>query len=197
MPRAVLFFLAALSRRLPVVLALALAGSLWAGEIKAVDAGGREHDGRYSVDARFAVTLDPAHENALLAGIPLTFAVEFTLTHPRWYWAYRRVADWFDATSRLEYRLSYHALTRQYRVGVGSLHLSFDTLSEALRALGVVRDWQVFERGTLTRGAAIAGELSMRLDLAKLPKPLQLSLLGDSEWRLQADPVRVDFIEPR
>ncbi|MFC4159904.1 DUF4390 domain-containing protein [Chitinimonas lacunae] len=190
-------FLLVLLRRLPFLLAVALTVSAWAGEIRAIDAEGREQEGRYSIDARFAVSLDPVHENALLAGVPLTFAVEFTLTHPRWYWAYRRLADWFDATSRLEYRLSYHALTRQYRVGVGSLHLSFDTLSEALRALGVVRDWQVFERGSLTRSAAIAGELSMRLDLAKLPKPLQLSLLGDSEWRLQSDPVRVNFGEAR
>lgn len=172
---------------------------LWAGDIKLSYAEGQERDGRYALDARFVVNLDNVHETALLSGVPLTFAVEFTLTQPRWYWAWRRVVDWFDPTGRIEYRLSYHALTRQYRVSIGSLYQSFDTLSDALRALGVVRDWQVFERGALTKrlDSRIGGELSMRLDTAKLPKPLQLSILGESDWRLESETTRVDFGENR
>lgn len=156
---------------------------------------GIEQDGRLSIDARFRVSLDSNHENALLSGVPLTFAVEFTLTQPRWYWAWRRVADWFDPSARLDFKLSYHGLTRTYRVGVGTLYQSYDTLSEALRALGVVRDWRVAERGTVTRrlDSRFAGQLSMRLDTASLPKPLQLSLLGDAEWKLGSVPSTVEF----
>jgi len=182
-----------------LILCLLLVSPLWAGDIRLGSAEGQEHDGRYTLDARFIVNLDNVHENALLSGVPLTFAVEFTLTQPRWYWAWRRVVDWFDPTGRIEYRLSYHALTRQYRVTIGSLYQSFDTLSDALRALGVVRDWQVFERGALTKrlDSRIGGEISMRLDTNKLPKPLQLSILGESDWRLESDTTRVDFAESR
>lgn len=181
------------------VFALLCSLPLWAAGIQLQSSDGIEHDGRLSVDARFVVTLDAVHENALLAGVPLTFAVEFTLTKPRWYWAWKRVADWLEPTARIEYKISYHALTRSYRVGVGTLYQSFDTLDGALRSLGVVRDWQIAERGSVTRrlDSRFAGDLTMRLDISKLPKPLQLSLLGESEWKLESDSVGIEFIETK
>ncbi|QDQ27179.1 DUF4390 domain-containing protein [Chitinimonas arctica] len=173
---------------------------LWAGGgIQLESAAGVEHEGKFSLDARFLVTLDAIQENALLAGVPLTFSVEFTLTRPRWYWAWRRVADWFDPTARIEYKLSYHALTRSYRVSVGTLYQSFDTLDGALHSLGVIRDWSVAERGAVSRrlDSRFAGELQMRLDTSKLPKPLQLSLLGEADWKLESDPLLVEFVEAK
>lgn len=171
----------------------------WSGAIQIESAHGAEHEGHLVLDANFQVTLDATHENALLAGVPLTFSVDFTLTHPRWYWAWRRMADWFDPSAHLERKLSYHALTHTYRVGVGSLYQSYDTLHAALRALGVVREWQVAERGSVTRklDSRFAGDLSVRLDTSKLPKPLQLSLLGDADWRLQSPATAVEFEEAR
>ncbi|MGQ5521789.1 DUF4390 domain-containing protein [Chitinimonas sp. PSY-7] len=168
-----------------------------ASTIELESSSGLERDGQLSVDARFKVNLDSVHESALLSGIPLTFAVEFTLTEPRWYWAWRRVTDWFDPSARLDFKLSYHSLTRTYRVGVGTLYQSYDTLSGALRGLGVMREWRVAERGSVTRklDSRFAGELTMRLDLDSLPKPLQLSLLGDADWRLEAEPVKIEFHE--
>jgi hypothetical protein len=184
------------ARQLLVWLAAALLMlPVWAGGIQITSSHGTEHEGRLTIDANFDVVLDSTHENALLAGVPLTFSVDFTLTHPRWYWAWRRMADWFDASAHLERKLSYHALTHSYRVGVGNLYQSYDTLNAALRSLGVVRDWQVAERGSVTRrlDSRFAGELVVRLDTSKLPKPLQLSLLGDSEWRMQSPGVEVEF----
>ncbi|QNM96866.1 DUF4390 domain-containing protein [Chitinimonas koreensis] len=188
--------------RLRLSLLALLAGLLMAqagaAGIRLESAAGLESEGRLALDARYVVSLDAVHENALLAGVPLVFAVEFTLTKPRWYWAWRRMADWFNPTARIEYKLSYHALTRSYRVGVGTLYQSYDTLSEALRGLGVVRDWQVAERGSVTRklDSRFAGELTMRLDTSRLPKPLQLSLLGD-DWTLESATTAVEFGEAK
>ncbi|WP_158228986.1 DUF4390 domain-containing protein [Chitinimonas sp. BJB300] len=170
-----------------------------ASTIELENSSGLERDGQLSVDARFIVNLDAVHESALLSGIPLTFAVEFTLTEPRWYWAWRRVTDWFDSSARLDFKLSYHSLTRTYRVGVGTLYQSYDTLNSALRGLGVVREWHIAERGSVTRrfDSRFAGELTMRLDQDSLPKPLQLSLIGDADWRLETEPTRIEFHEAR
>lgn len=164
---------------------------VWAGGIKIQSAQSYGQDGHYFIDAKFEITLDEVHESALLAGVPLVFTSEFNLTRPRWYWAYRQLSDWFDSTSRQEIKLSYHSLTRSYRVSVGSLFQSFSTLSEALRVVGIVRDWKVFERGGLTRKGPfsdmrLGGELMMRLDTSKLPKPFQLSILGQDEWVVES-----------
>src|SRR2546430_10077923 len=43
-------------------------------------------------------------------GVPLYFRVDFELKRPRWYWV-----DEKAASKRLQLRLSYHALSRQYR----------------------------------------------------------------------------------
>lgn len=192
-----LHFRKRISRWLFPLLAALLLLPAMAGSIQLESADGIEQDGRLSVDARFVVTLDQVHETALLAGVPLTFAVEFTLTKPRWYWAWRKVADWFNPTARTEYKLSYHALTRTYRVSVGSLYRTYDTLGEAVRNLGVVRDWPITERGAVTRklDSRFAGDLSMRLDTSQLPRPLQLSLLGEPEWKLESPPHQVEFNE--
>ncbi|WP_374353984.1 DUF4390 domain-containing protein [Chitinimonas sp.] len=181
---------------MPLLLCLWLVPA-WAGSVQIESAHGVEHDGRLSLDANFLVNLDQTHETALLNGVPLTFSIDFTLTKPRWFWAWRRVADWFDPSAHLERRLSYHALTRTYRVGVGSLYQSYDTLQSALRALGVIREWQVAERGSVTRklDSRFAGELQVKLDNSKLPKPLQISLIGDSEWRIQSGSLSVEFDE--
>ncbi|MBV8658092.1 MAG: DUF4390 domain-containing protein [Burkholderiales bacterium] len=187
-------------RRFSLMLAAALLClPCWAASIQLESAQGVEHEGKLSVDARYHVQLDSVHENALLDGVPLTFAVEFRLTKPRWYWAWRSMADWFSPTGRIEYKLSYHALTRSYRVGVGTLYRSFDTLSAALNSLGVVREWEVAERGSVTRklDSRFAGEISMRLDTAKLPKPLQLGLLGDSDWKIESGMTQVEFEESK
>ncbi len=180
---------------LSLVLMVGLCLPALAGGIQLEEVAGIENEGRLSIDARFIVELDTVHESALVAGVPLTFVVEFTLTRPRWYWAWRRMADWFDPTARTEYRLSYHPLTRNYRVSVGSLYRSYETLGEAIRSLGVVRDWQVAERGSVTRklDSRFAGEISMRLDTSQLPRPLQLSMLGEPDWKLQSTLTPVEF----
>ena len=49
---------------------------------------------------------------------------------PRWYWF-----DETAASRRLQLRLSYHALSRQYRLSTGLLQQNFATLEEALNVL--------------------------------------------------------------
>jgi hypothetical protein len=183
--------------------ALFLLVPAWAGSIQLDNAEGIEHEGKLDLDARFRVTLDPVHENALLDGVPLTFVVEFTLTHPRWYWAARRVSDWFSPSAKMECKLYYHSLTRTYRTEVGTLsgtlHQSYDTLSAALRSLCVASDWEVGQRGAVTRrlGSKFGGVIRMRLDKGQLPKPMQLSLLGDSDWNLDSGTIFVEFEESK
>lgn len=184
---------------MPLTLILLLASALNAAEIKLGQSSGNYRDGRFTIDASYQVTLDSVQENALLSGVPLIFSINFTLTQPRWYWAMRRIGDWFEPTAHMEKRLSYHALTNTYRVGVGSLYQSYDKLSDALSAVGVVRDWQVFERGFLTRklDTRIGGDLVMKLDLARLPKPMQVSISDDADWKLESDRSRLEFADNR
>src|SRR6266403_2210411 len=82
-----------------------------------------------------------AVEDVLVNGVPLYFRVDFELKRPRWYWF-----DEKAAFKRLQLRLSYHALSRQYRLSTGLLQQNFATLEEALNVLKRLRNWLGVDR---------------------------------------------------
>ena len=134
------------------------------------------------LDADFAFELTPRLAEVVANGVPLYFRVEFELIRRRWYWF-----DDTTAVRRLQVRLSYHALSRQYRLSTGLLQQNFTTLEEALNVLKRVRNWLVVERSVSLSGDYEAA-LRMRHDVSLLPKPFQLSALTardlhlDSAW---------------
>lgn len=84
-------------------------------------------------------------------------------------------------------RLSYHALTRQYRISRGALYQSFSSLTDALQVLSRVRSWQVLERAEMEAGTEYQAALRMRLDVTQLPKPFQVNALTSRDWNLASE----------
>ncbi|WP_370646810.1 DUF4390 domain-containing protein [Cupriavidus sp. UGS-1] len=140
------------------------------------------HDGGFELNAAFDFELSPALEDALHKGIPLYFAVDFQLSRPRWYWFDEKPVS----TSR-SVRLTFHPLTRQYRVSTGGLQLPFMRLKGALDFIKQVRGWRVFERGDVKLGVPYQAEVRMRLDLSQLPKPFQINAVNTRDWNLSSD----------
>ena len=141
--------------------------------------------------ADFAFDLNPRLAEAVTNGVPLYFAVEFELTRPRWYWF-----DEKAAVKRLQLRLSYHALSRQYRLSTGVLQRNYPTLEEALNVLRRVRNWQVVDRGAALADAAYEAAVRMRLDVTLLPKPFQLSALTSRDLNLESAWKRFTYRPP-
>jgi hypothetical protein len=136
----------------------------------------------YYLEATFDIALTSVLEDALNKGVPLHFLVEFELIRPRWYWLNEKLVN-----REQRYRLSYNALTRQYRVGVGTLYQNFATLGEALELLKRVRLPDIFEAGTLKKDNTYSAGLRMRLDTSQLPRPFQLSTVGSRDWNIGSD----------
>lgn len=158
-----------------------------------VNAASLEHaDEGYVVHASFDVKLTSRISEALQSGVSLYFLAEFELIRPRWYWF-----DEKTVASRLQYRLTYHALSRQYRLWTGTLHQPFGTLEEALRVLGRVRSWVVLERDQVSPGQTYQAAVRMRLDATQLPKPFQLSAITSREWTLESEWKRFSFTPVR
>lgn len=133
--------------------------------------------------------LNPRLEDVVSRGVPLYFVAEFELTKPRWYWFDDEIAN-----RALTYRLSYNALTRQYRLATGALHQNYPTLEAALRTMSRVRSWTVVERGALSAGTAYDARLRFRLDLTQMPKPFQVSAIGDKDWALTTEWLRWTYV---
>ena len=125
-------------------------------------------------------------------GLSLDVDFGFELTRRRWYWF-----DDTAASQRLSLRLSYHALSRQYRLSTGLLQQSFPTLEEALNVLSRVRNWVVVDRTVRLSDADYEAAVRMRLDTALLPKPFQLSALTGRDLHLESPWKRFIVRAPR
>lgn len=134
-----------------------------------------------SVDAE--IELNHTLEQALEKGITLYFVSKFTLTDSRWYWLDEEVAR-----SKRRIRLSYHALTRQYRLsGGGVMPQGFDTLQEALQTLGRQHNIPIEVRSTLKRDVEYLATLQVWLDISRLAKPFQLEWFSSKDWSLSSE----------
>jgi hypothetical protein len=139
--------------------------------------------------AEFAIRLGPRLEEAVGLGVPLDFRLEFVLTKKRRYWIDEHVAG-----RVLNYRLSHHALTRQYRLSFGALHQNFATLDEALLVLGRVARLHVVDAEALIPGETYSAALRLSLEHGQLPKPLQVDALADRDWRVETSTRRWEFV---
>ena len=145
----------------------------------------------YVLDADFELVLNPTLEEAIGRGIPLYFVVEFELQRPRWYWLDETVTQ-----VSISYRLSFNALTRQYRLSSGNsaFYQNFATIEEAQRVISRVRGRKVVEKASLFRGWRYDAAARLRLDTTQLPKPFQISALTSRDWNLQSEWVRWSFV---
>lgn len=142
----------------------------------------------YQLSTDIGVTLSPRLAEAVRRGVALYFVLEFEISRPRWYWLDEDVIE-----RTLTYRLSYHALTQQYRISTGALHQGFDTLDEALKLIGRLRSWPVVDATGLKGGDNYIASLRLRLDVTQLPKPFQLSAMSNRDWTLESEWQRWGF----
>jgi Domain of unknown function (DUF4390) len=148
----------------------------------------RVADETYVLNADFDVTFNPTLEEALLKGVPLYFVFEFELLRPRWYWLDEKTLSFST-----QYRVSYNALTRQYRLASGLLGQTFDALDEVERFLSRVTSRPVAQRDQLVPGTRYEAAVRLRLDVNQLPKPFQVNALASREWSLQSEWHRWSF----
>lgn len=157
----------------------------WAAEIEIVNQQVLAGEDGYVLSADFRMELNPRLEEAVAKGVVLHFVADFEMTRARWYWLDEKLVSRSQT-----YSLSYHALTRQYRLSVGGgLHQSFSALHDALAVLTRLRNWQVVDKGdkNLRPGEPYLAALRLRLDINQLPRPFQISALGNRDWSLASD----------
>lgn len=143
----------------------------------------------YVVNADIQLELNPRLVEAVNRGVALHFAAEFSIGQPRWYWLDESIAE-----RRLEYRLSYHPITRSYRLSIGNLHRSFDTIDEAVRSMLRIRHWQIVPTERLQAGVSYNAALRFLHDTSLLPKPFQVTAIGSRDWNLATDWTRWTFL---
>lgn len=155
----------------------------------------------YQLSADFSIQLSQTVETALKHGVTLNFVSEFAINRSRWYWLDTDVAREEQIT-----KLSYNALTQQYRITRGSLFQSFQELKDALLVLGhqiappvpqelLQKDGGGYFSRLMKKGSDCCSAYAhMRLDVRLLPKPLQVNALTNEDWNLESKPYRWEML---
>ncbi len=136
----------------------------------------------FQLAGEFDIQLSSALENALLRGVQLTFVQAFEAERLRDFW----LSEDLISLER-SVRLSYNALLRQYYVSLSGTSSTHDSLASALQAVGDLRDWSVLNIKQMKRKSDFKAYVRMYLDVAQLPKPLQVNALASSaRWQLDS-----------
>ncbi len=178
-----------LLRRLLFVLLALFVATAAADDAEIVNAEIVPGDSGYVLNADIEIDLNPRLVDAVTRGVSLYFTAEVVIERPRWYWLNKVVVD-----RSLEYRLHYHAITRSYRLSIGSFHQSFDSLDGAVRTMRRIRNWQVADPGVLKGGVSHEVSLRFRLDTSLLPKPFQVTAIGSRDWNIGTDWLQWTFL---
>jgi hypothetical protein len=140
------------------------------------------------LSANVKFELPSAVEDALLKGVPVIFVAHVDVFRERWYWMNRRVLS-----VERHMRLSYHPLTRRWRLNVSAgqntqtglgvaLNQNFETLSDALAALQRLSRWKIADVADLDLDQRHLVEFRFYLDVSQLPRPLQIGTVGQTDW---------------
>lgn len=167
-------------------------GSLRAEEPQVAAAGLRAVEDGLVLDADFDFELSPRLAEVVASGVPLYFDTEFEFGRRRWYWFDEKVAS-----KKLQVRLSYHPLSRQYRLASGPLQQTYSSLEDALGVLRRLRGWLVVDRSIGFSDANYEAAVRFRLDTTLLPKPFQVSALTTRELHLETPWKRFIVRAPR
>ncbi len=174
---------------LAVAAALAGAGEARADTITVRSAEIRRDEDGYVLNAEFDLSINATLEEALRRGVPLYFILELEVFRPRWYWLDEKVL-----ATEVQYRITWNALTEQYRVSSGLFAQTLYSLEEVERFLSRINSRPIARRDQLQRGIHYTAAIRLRLDGTQLPKPFQVNALTSREWSLQSEWSRWGFV---
>ena len=136
----------------------------------------------YVFNADFNIDLNSTLEEALERGVVLFFVVESRIWRPRWWWFSENLA-----TNQETRKLSYNALTRQYRLSWGNSYQNFSSLDDAESSLAQLRNQIALDGNALNKEKTYRASVRMWLDVTQLPKPFQVKAVTAADWKLDSN----------
>ena len=138
--------------------------------------------------------LSESVKDTLDKGVPVYFMFETSTLRYRWYWSDKEVSSY-----KRYIRLMYLPLTRKWRVNVSTepfnrsgvatgvvLNQHYDSLQGALATIQRISSWKVLDREDWSNDSSYSVDVSFKLDVTQLQRPLQIGATGQSDWALSA-----------
>jgi len=86
-------------------------------------------------------------------------------------------------------------MTRRWRINITvgdaldagqglALNQNFESLADAMGSIRRISHWRIADIADIDPAAKQALEFRFRLDITQLPRPLQIGMLGQSDWQI-------------
>ncbi len=139
-----------------------------------------------AINARLALQLNPATEEALHNGIPLEIVTDIVLLRQRWWWTNKPITD-----RTLRRRLSFHALSRQYLISGYTVQQGAESFGSLALALAYVGNLSRLElplppNKLIIPDARHQLRVRVRLDIESLPTVMRPLAYASPSWRLSS-----------
>lgn len=143
-------------------------------------------EGQLSISTRFNTELPISLQQVLIQGVPLYFDLNYRLNSPTIAAYKNQLKNLFGGEEKITYKLSFHPLTNNYRVSIGSFSSEYHALEAALKVIGSTSNWKVLSHGALEPSDSVNADIRLQLSTEQLPKPFQINALTSSEWNLDS-----------
>lgn len=164
-------------------------GSASAAGVEVTTAKIETTDEGYRALVAFSFDLGNDLRTAINDGIPVAFTAEVEISRPRWYWF-----DEKTILSKQTIKIQYDLWRRQYTVAInGGLKQHFASLDEAMALVLRPRRWLVADKRALNLSATYNVGVRLILDNSQLSKPMLITTLSNSDWRLASEWKRFTF----
>src|SRR5690606_8464818 len=105
-------------------------------------------------------------------GVALYFTADMEIVRPRRWWFDSEVVS-----TQQTWRVTYNALTRQWRIGTGDLTLPEASLDDALTLVRNIRGWSLAPLSELDTEEEYVGRMRVRLDTSLMARPFRVNAL--------------------
>ncbi len=138
-------------------------------------------DELYVLNAQLSIDWNKRLKESLHHGMTLFFVAEAKITQKRWYVWNKEILS-----VQKKWQVSFHPITREYRLNLGGLHQSFSTFEDLEEVLSRVVNWEIATVKELNLNKNATLSFRFYLDTASLPKTFQIGIWGNSEWLLES-----------
>ena len=149
------------------------------------------------ISTEFRVSLPSELQNLLHEGVPLSFALDYSLSHSMYEEYWNNIKYFFGWRNTIDYRLSYHPILNKYQLSMNGYQQNYPTLDEALDHLGSLTQFNLssaLKVEPLKKRDASAAQVRLYFLVNDMPSTFRFNNLLMKKWHLDSDWVKMRWL---
>ena len=152
------------------------------------------------ISTEFRVNLPKQLQNLLHEGVPLSFALEYSLSHSVYEKYWNDIKRFFGWRAEIIYRLSYHPILNKYQLSMNGYQQNYASLEDALTYLGSLTQFNLssaLKMEPMKEGDIPFAQVRLYFLEKDMPSAFRFNPLLMKKWHLDSGRVEIHWIGSR